>query len=57
MIKWIACGSFTDPKKSKQYFRFSSKVNYDTKAEAESELALWKAENRYTYLWIESVGK
>ena len=53
MTKWIACGSFTNPKSRGEYFRFSSKVSHALKEEAEAEAEAWKSEKRYTYIWIE----
>jgi hypothetical protein len=57
MTKWIACGSFTDPKRSKEYMRFSSKQEWEREEQAENEAQLWREEKRYTFVWIEKVGK
>ena len=57
MNKWIACGSFDNPKRAKSYARFSSKVDYLTQEEAEAEAQQWRTENRYKFIWVEKVGK
>jgi hypothetical protein len=56
MSKWIACGSPTNPKRSKEFIRFSSKLDYATQEEAEEEAQRWRKENRYAYIWVERVG-
>lgn len=53
MNKWVACGSFSNPKRSKEFVRFSSKVSYSTKEEAESEANQWRNEKRYAFIWVE----
>ena len=57
MSKWIACGSATNPKTSREYLRFSSKLDYATQEEAEAEAQQWRNENRYTFIWVEKVGR
>lgn len=56
MTKWIACGSFTDPKRSKEYARFSSREAHLSQESAEAEAQEWRESNRYSYVWIERVG-
>lgn len=56
MVKWIACGSVTNPKTSREYLRFSSRLNYATQKEAESEAQRWREEKRYEFIWVEKVG-
>ena len=53
MSKWIACGSFQNPKKARSYARFSSKDSHATKEQAEQEAQKWRNENRYAFIWIE----
>lgn len=57
MSKWIACGSFSNPKKAREYARFSSKDLHDTEELAQLEMQAWQKENRYPFLWVEKVGK
>ena len=57
MSKWIACGSVTNPKTSREFIRFYSKLDYATEAEAKAEADKWKEENRYAFIWVEKVGK
>jgi hypothetical protein len=56
MSKWIACGSVSNPKKSKEFIKFYSKLDYATQEEAEGEAQLWRDENRYAFIWVEKVG-
>jgi hypothetical protein len=55
MSKWIACGSFENPKKARSYARFSSKEDYATREQAEREAQQWQNEKRYAFVWIEEV--
>lgn len=57
MSKWIACGAFDNPRKAREYARFSSKVDYLTEEEAKAEAEAWRVENRYPFTWIEKVGR
>ena len=51
--KWVACGSFSNPKKAREYARFSSKEAHATQEEAEREAQQWKEEGRYSFIWVE----
>ena len=53
-MKWIACGSFQNPKKAKQFVRFSSQEEFATQEEAEQLAQEWKEEGRYTFVWTEA---
>jgi hypothetical protein len=55
--KWVACGSFENPKKARQFAQFSSKLDYATQEEAEEEAQQWRTENRYSFIWVEKVGR
>lgn len=57
MTKWVACGSVTNPKTSREYLKFYSKEDYATQEEAEKEAQKWRDENRYAFTWTERVGK
>lgn len=57
MAKWITCGAFENPKKARSFARFSSKENYATEEEAEALADQWRKENRYSYIWVEKVGR
>lgn len=56
-MKWITCGSVTNPKTSREFVRFSSKLDYATQEEAEREAQKWREENRYAFIWVEKAGK
>lgn len=56
-MKWITCGSVTNPKTSREFIMFYSKLDYATQEEAEAEAQLWRNENRYKFIWVERVGK
>jgi hypothetical protein len=54
MSKWIACGSFVDPKRAREFIRFTSKLDYETEGEAEREAQEWREGGReYKYIWVE----
>ena len=56
MSKWIACGSFSNPKRARDYIRFYSKVDWQTEKEAQNEAKIWEKEKRYQFIWVEKVG-
>ena len=53
MSKWIVCGSFADPKRAKEYIKFTSKLDYDTQERAEREAQAWRDRERYKFIWTE----
>lgn len=55
MIRYTVCGSFDNPKKAREYARFSS-PDYTTRQEAEAKLQEWQETSRYTFAWIEERG-
>ncbi len=57
MKKYTVHGAYENPKRARSYARFSSRLDYDTREEAEKLLEEWKSERNYPYLWIEEVGK
>lgn len=57
MSKWITCGSVTNPKTSREFIKFYSKLDYTTQEEAEAEAQQWRNENRYKFIWVERIGK
>lgn len=57
MSKWITCGAFQNPKKAREYARFSSKEDYATEEEAQSLAEQWQEEKRYPFIWVEKVGR
>jgi hypothetical protein len=46
-------GAYENPKKAKQYARFTSRLDYQTREEAEALAEAWKVERDYPYIWIE----
>ncbi len=57
MSKWVACGSVSNPKKSREYLRFYSKQDHATEEEANAEAQKWREEKRYPFIWVERIGK
>ena len=57
MKKYTVHGAYDDPKRARQYARFSSRLDYATREEAEVVLEEWKVTRDFPYLWIEEVGK
>ena len=56
MKKWVVCGSFQDPKRAKEYIKFTSKLDYDTQEGAEQEAQAWRDRDRYKFIWIEQTS-
>ena len=56
MTKWIACGSVTNPKTSREFIKFYSKLDYATQEEAEEEAQKWREEVRYSFIWVEKTA-
>ena len=56
-MKWITCGAFQNPKRAKEFARFSSKEDYVTETEAEAEAQRWRETERYPFVWVERVGR
>ena len=52
-MKYTVHGSFENPKTAKSYARFSSKLDYATREEAENLMKEWKTERDYKFIWIE----
>lgn len=52
-MKYTVHGSFENPKTAKQYARFSSRLDYGTREEAEALASQWKEERDYKFIWIE----
>jgi hypothetical protein len=52
-VKYTVHGSFENPSTAKQYARFSSRLDYATREEAEALASQWKEERDYTFIWIE----
>ena len=50
-MRYEVCGSFENPKRAKQYARFSAIAS--TIEEAENKAREWESQGRYTYIWIE----
>ena len=53
IVKYTVHGSFENPSTAKQYARFSSRLDYATREEAEALASQWKEERDYTFIWIE----
>jgi hypothetical protein len=53
-MRFIVCGAFSNPKRA-NYLRFSSKVDYSTREEAEQVEQEWKTARDYPFIWIEEV--
>lgn len=56
MEKWVACGSVTNPKRSREFIKFYSKKDYETQQEAEIEAEAWREEKRYAFIWVEKTA-
>jgi hypothetical protein len=50
-MRYEICGSFENPKKAKQYARFSAIAS--TMEEANEKAREWEECKRYPYIWIE----
>ncbi len=57
MKKYTVHGAYENPKRARSYARFSSRLDYNTREEAEKLLKEWKSERDYPYMWIEEAGK
>ena len=57
MEKWVACGSVTNPKRSREFIKFYSKKDYTTQQEAEIEAQAWREEKRYAFIWVEKTAQ
>jgi hypothetical protein len=54
-MNFIVCGAFSNPKGADNYLRFSSKVDYLTREEAEKVEQEWKNARDYPFIWIEEI--
>jgi hypothetical protein len=52
-MNFIVCGAFDNPKRARQYARFSSDKLSEEKAN--DLMKAWESEGRYPYLWLEEV--
>jgi hypothetical protein len=46
-------GAYENPQKAKNYARFTSRLDYATREEAEALAEAWKVERDYKFIWIE----
>lgn len=54
-MRYAVHGSFVDPRKAKEYARFTSKLDYASEEEASLEVDKWTQEAKYPFIWVEEV--
>jgi len=53
MSRYTVHGAFDNPKRAREYARFTHKDTFDTQQEAELIAQEWRESERYPYVWIE----